>query len=83
MGRTLLLTHLVSILQLGKLFHLLFLQPGRHLPHPVGQYLDDLMKDSEHGLRDDLKHLQIYTILFLNSTHTVYILKSENPCHAG
>ena len=52
------LLYLVSVIQLSKFFHLLFLQPGRHLPHPVGQYLDDLMKDSEHGLRDDLKHLQ-------------------------
>ena len=51
------LLYLVSVIQLSKFFHLLFLQPGRHLPHPVGQYLDDLMKDSEHGLRDDLKHL--------------------------
>ena len=48
------LTHLISLVKLGKLLHLLLLQASWDLFDVVCEDGDDPMEDGEHGLWDDL-----------------------------
>ena len=50
-------TNLISLIQLSKLLHLVFLQSCRYLSDVVCEDVDDLVEHCEHGLWDDLEHL--------------------------
>ena len=50
-------TNLISLIQLCKLLHLIFLQSCRHLFDVMCEDVDDLVQHCEHGLWDDLEHL--------------------------
>ena len=52
------LTYLVSVVQLSELLHLLLLESGGDLSYAMGENVDDLMQDLEHGLGNDLQHLR-------------------------
>ena len=50
-------TNLISLIKLSKLLHLVFLKSGGNLPHAMGEDVDDLVQNLEHGPGDDLQHL--------------------------
>ena len=67
------------MVKLSEVFHLLLLQSGGHFLYVVGQYLDDLMENIEHGLWNDLKHLQQDT--HNNQLHIMFaIYMQESSC---